>query len=86
LRERHVVLRDLVILGHVRIEVILPVEFRKGRNLRVERKTRRDHMLDGFFVRNRKRAGQRKADRADLGVRLAAELVRATAEHLGLGF
>ena len=41
LRERHVVLRDLVILGHVRIEVVLPIELRKRRDFGVERQPAR---------------------------------------------
>ncbi len=85
LRERHVVLRDLVIFRHVRIEVVLPVEFRKRGNFRVKGQTRADHVLDRDAVCNRQRTRKRKANRADLRVRLAAELVRAAAEHLRCG-
>ena len=83
LRERHVVLRDLIIFGHIRIEIILAIELRERRNLRAEREARADHVLDGRAVGYRERARQRQADGTDLGVRLAAELVDAAAEHLG---
>ena len=81
-RERHVVLRNLIIFRHVRIEVIFAVELRERRNLRTERKAGRDDVLDRFGVGNGKRARHAETDRTDLGVRLAAELVSATAEHL----
>ena len=71
LRERHVVLRDLIILGHVRIEIVLAVELRKRRDLGAEREPGANHVLDRACVRHRQRAGQRQGtpDRPSCSVR-----------------
>src|SRR5579863_8578919 len=84
-RQRHVVLRNLIVLGHVRIEVILAIELRKRGDLRAERQTRAQHVLDCPGIWDRQRARHAQADRTDLGIRLAAELVTAAAEHLRRG-
>ena len=85
LRERHVVLRDLVILGHVGIEIVLAVELRVRGDLRAEREPRANHVLERLRVGHGQRARQRETHRAHVRVRLAAERVGATAEHLRLG-
>jgi len=82
LRERHVVLRNLIILGHVRIEVILAVELRERRNFGIECNASRDHMLDRFFIGDGQRAGERQTNRTDFGVGFTTELVGTRAKHL----
>ena len=84
-RERRLVLRDLIVLGHVRIEVVLAIELRKRRDVRVEGEPGLDDSLDRETIGNRQRARIAETDRTDVRVRLAAEDVAASAEHLGLG-
>ena len=84
--ERHVVLRYLVILRHVRIEVVLAVELREGRDLGAEGEPGFDEELDCDPVGNWQRARKSQADGTDVGVGLRPEEVAAPAEHLGLGF
>ena len=83
--DRLVVLRRLEVLGHVRVEVVLPREPAPLRNFAVQRQPDPDRRLDRLAVDDRHRAGQAQAGRADLGVRVGAELRRAAAEHLGHG-
>ncbi len=83
--QRLVVLRDLVVLRHVRVEVVLPREPGLNGDRAVQRQPDLDRVLDGHPVGHRERAGQAQADRADQGVRLTAEPGRAAAEHLGHG-
>ena len=80
-----VVLADLVVLRHVGIEVVLPVEQRAGRDRRAEREPDPHDRLDRAFVRHRERARQAEADRADVRVRRRPERVAAPAEHLRVG-
>ena len=68
--DRLVVLADLVVLGHVGIEVVLAVEAR-GPDLAVQGGADADGQLDRPCVEHRQRSGQPEADRADVGVRLA---------------
>ncbi len=79
-----VVLADLIVLGHVRVEVILAVEQRRP-DLAVERQPDAHGELHGAHVEHGERAGQAEAHRADVGVGLVAEGVAAPAEQLGLG-
>ena len=76
--ERLVVLADLVLLRHVRIEVVLPVE-RPRLDRAVERRADAHRQLDRLAVEHRQRAGQAERDRVDVGVGLVAEPVRAAA-------
>src|SRR5262249_41674728 len=73
---------DLVRLRQVGVVVVLAVEDCALGDLAVERDTELDALLDGPPVRNGQRTRERKADRADVRVRLRAELVRAATEHL----
>src|SRR5579863_166886 len=84
--QRHVILRDLVILGHVGIEVILAIELREARNLGTKGETGLDRQLDRRLVRNRQCSGQTETNRTDFRVRFAAKLVLAPAKHLRLRF
>src|SRR4051794_21521565 len=80
--QRLVVLRDLVVLRHVRIEVVLAREAAPRRDRALQRKADLHGELDGPGVGDGKAAGQSETDRADLGVGCAAEHRRASAEQL----
>ena len=73
--DRLVVLADLVVLRHVRIEVVLPGEDRRRDRRSGAPAPMRMAQLDGLLVEHRQRAGQAEAHRADVGVGLVAELV-----------
>ena len=77
-------LRDLVALGRVGIEVVLAREDAGLANLAVDRLRRQHRKLHRLAVQHRQRAWQAEAGRADVRVRLAAVLVHAAAEGLGL--
>ena len=77
-----VVLRHLVVLGHVRIEVVLAREHALGADPAVERRAESQRVLDRHHVRARQRARKPQAHGADVAVGLGAEDVRAAAEHL----
>ena len=77
-------LGDLVVLRHVRVEVVLPGEDR-GLDAAVEGPAEPHGQLDHLVVEHRQRAREAQAHRADVGVGLVAEHVRATAEELGGG-
>src|SRR6188472_3860549 len=79
-----VVLRHLVVLRHVRIEVVLPVEHARLDGA-AERHAEAHRQLDRLLVEHRQRPGQTEAHRTYVGVRLRAELVATTAEDLRLG-
>ena len=78
------VLRDLVILGHVRIEIVLAVEGRVAVDLATEHHAAHHRELHRLFVHDRQRPGIAETDRADVGVRFAAGLQETAAEHLGV--
>ncbi len=83
--QRLVVLGDLEVLGHVRVEVVLPREPAPLGDRAVQRQPDLDRVLDRGPGRHRQRPGQAQAGRAGLGVGLAAEGGRAAAEQLGPG-
>ena len=62
-RERTVVLRDLVALGQVGIEVVLPREDRLGMDPAAQRQGGARGELDGAAVQDRQRAGKAETDR-----------------------
>ena len=80
--DRLVVLRDLIVLGHVGIEVVLAMEYRRFHRA-VQRLTNGHCVLDGLVIEHRQRTGQAEADRAHVGVGLVAESIAAAAEQLG---
>ena len=80
--KRHVVLRDLIILRHVRIEIIFPVELRDWRNVAVEHQSGQHRHAQRFVIRYRQRARQTKTDRTSVCVRRRAKFHRARAKHL----
>ncbi len=61
--QRKVVLADLIVLGHVRIEVVLAVKERVLSDLAVQREPDLDRVLDRLFVRYRQRPRQAQAYR-----------------------
>ena len=76
---------DLVVLRHVGIEVVLAREDRLLGHAQVQRLGDAQRVLDRPLVEHRQRPGQPEAHRADVGVRLVAELVGAAAEQLARG-
>ena len=84
-RQRPLVLRDLVALGQVRVEVVLPREDRFALHGAAKRQGGLDGEVDGLTVEHRKRARKAEADRADLRIRQRAEGGAAAAEDLGAG-
>ena len=82
LRQRDVVLADLVALRQVGVEVVLAVEDRARRDLALERRGDHQRVADRLLVGHRQRPGMAEADRAGVDVRLVAERQRAAAEHL----
>ena len=81
--DRLVVLRGLVILRHVRVEVVLPGHAAPLGDLAVEGQTDADGRLDGVAVDGRHRSGKTQADRADVGVGILLGVRGTSAEHLG---
>ena len=79
------VLRDLIALGQVGIEVILPVEDGLPCDRAVQCQGRAQDELHRDPIRDRERSGEAQANRANSGVWLASEGDRASAEHLAFG-
>ncbi len=83
--DRQVVLRNLVVLGHVRVEIIFPVELADGRDLALEHQSRKRRQAQRIPVHDGKRPRQPETDRAGMRIRLRAEFHPAPAEHLAPG-
>ena len=80
--ERCDVFGNLVVLRHVRVEVVPAVERGAAADVAAKHHACHDRELHGLLVRDRKRAGVAQANGADIGVRLASGLQQAAAEHL----
>ena len=80
---RHVVLAYLVVLGHIGIEVVFPME-KRGLGVAVQSGPDAEGVLDRLLVEHRQRTGQAEAHGAHVGVGLVPEGVAAPAEQLGL--
>ena len=80
--QREVELRSLVVLRHVRVEIILPVPLHHRRRGTAEQHAREDGFFDGSAIQHRQRARQAEADGTGERVRGFAEFHRAAAEHL----
>ena len=63
-------LGDLVLLGQVRIDVVLPVKFDQGKNAASETQRRFDCEIQAFFVENWQHAWETKVYKVGHGVRL----------------
>src|SRR5436309_6411460 len=85
LAQRPVVLGDLVVLGHVGIEVVLAREDALLAQPAAEREAELERSVDGGAVRARERPREPEANRADIGVGLVPERSWAVAEHLAPG-
>ena len=79
------ILADLVVLGEVWVEVVLPGEDAARRDVAVKGQPSEDGHLDRALVRHREGARLSRADGADLGVGWRAELGGTAAEHLARG-
>src|SRR5690625_2227115 len=79
---RLVVLGNLEVLRHVRIEVILPGEPAVLGDLAVQSQPDPDRRLHGVAVDHRYRPGQSQRHRIYLSIRLGTELGSGPAEHL----
>jgi hypothetical protein len=75
----------LVVLRHVRIEIVLPVPAGKLRRRAAKREAGEEGFLNGALVEHGQGTGQTEADGAGVRVRLVAEGRAAGAEHLGVG-
>ena len=85
LYQRKFILADLVALRDIRIEIIFSIELGEIRELTRNRDTDLEHMLDRFFVYDRKGSRMCHAHGADIDVRaLLVGVVLAGAEHLRL--
>ena len=84
--ERKIHLGDLVVLGHVGVEVVLAIPNDRGRRGTTEEHAGEDGALDGEFVEDGKGTGQAETGRAGMGVWFVGKGSFATAEHFGPGF
>jgi len=84
--ERQIELRDLVILRHVGVEVILPVPLHDLGGGAVEELAGDDGALDRAGIENGEGTGQSETGRAGERVGWLSELNRAGAEHFALRF
>ena len=82
--QRIAVFGNLVILGHIGIEIVLAVESRVAVDLAAEHHAAHDRELHGLFVHDRQRPGIAETYGADVGVGFAARLQETAAEHLGV--
>src|SRR5439155_10946150 len=80
-----VVLGDLEVLRHVRIEVVFAVEQRMGGDPAVQGEADPDRVLDGPLVGDWEGSRVPEANRADVRVGGRPEVVQAAAEHLRSG-
>ncbi len=80
--ERFVVLRNLVILRHVRVEIILPVELAARRDLAAEHLASEERLHDRLLVWHGQNAWHPEANGTHMRIGCAAKLVFTRAEHL----
>ncbi|CAB4769949.1 unannotated protein [freshwater metagenome] len=78
--DRFVVLTRLKILGHIRVEIVLSVEYRSLRNCEVECLSNSERKINYPLIQHRERAGKPQTDWADIGIGLRTKLVSACAE------
>ena len=83
--ERQIVLADLVVLRHVRVEIIFAVELADRADLAAEHEAGEGGELQRLLVHHGQCAGHSEADGADIGIRLGAVFDRAGAEHFAAG-
>ena len=83
--DRMVQLADLIALRKIGIKVVLAIEPAVFVDLRLDCHAGTHGLADAFAVGNRKHAGHRSIDEADLRVGLGTESRAGTAEQLGVG-
>jgi hypothetical protein len=79
----NVKLRNLVPLGQVRVEVLLPIKLGSHGDLTVKSKAQPHGTLDNLLIQNWQRPRVSHAGRADSAVRLGAIVIWAGAKCLG---
>ena len=84
-RERPVVLRDLIPLGQIGIEVVLPREDRLGMDAAAQGQGGARRELHGAAVQDGQRTGKPETHGTERGIGLGAEPGGAAAENLGGG-
>lgn len=84
--ERQIHLGDLVILGHIGVEVVLAIPNHCGRGGAAKKHAGKNSTLDRKFVQNREGSGQAKAGWACVSIRLVGEGGFASAEHFSVRF
>ena len=83
--DREVLLGELVVLGIIRVEIVLPVPGAALRDLCAHDEAEEDGFFDRLAVHHRQRAGEAEDDRVDLLVGLLAETPGGGREDLGAG-
>ncbi len=79
--KRQVVLRNLIVLRHVRIEIIFAIEFADRSNIASEHESGEHRHAQRLMIHHRQGAGQTEAHRASVRIRFRSELNRRSAEH-----
>src|SRR5579872_3681535 len=86
LRERILVLTDLIAFRQIWIIVVLSIELREQRDIAVEGLADQNTALDSLRVWHRQRPGKSQANGAGMGIWLLAKVIAATpAKHFGRG-
>jgi len=85
MRERQVILADLVVLRQIGVVVVLAVPLGERSNFGMQRDGRLERQLERLAVHDRQRPGQAQRHRIRLGIRRQPELGTAPREHLALG-
>ena len=83
--KRLVILRDLIVLRHVRVVIVLTVELADFRYVAAEHQAGPGREAKRLSVHHRQCAGKTEAGRASMGIRFGPVLDPATAEHFALG-
>jgi hypothetical protein len=79
--EGQIVLGDLIVFGHIRIEIAFAVKFAEFGNFALSQQTGTDRRIDRIAVRHRQNAGIAHTDRTDIGIGFSAGTVGAGTEH-----
>src|SRR5688572_1137381 len=86
LYERILILADLVSLGNVGIEIILPIKLRIRSNLASDGNTYFQHMVDCRFIDDGECSGMSHAHGTDMHVRFTCmRIIFRAAKHLRFG-
>ena len=80
--KRHVVLRDLIVLRHVRIEIVFAIELADGCNVASEHESSQHRHAQRLLIHHWQCARQTKTNRAGVRVRFRSELNRRSTKHL----